>query len=193
MCGRRLVITSALFGLTTVGSTGVALAASDTIGHSPSAKVVAHAPMAVSVTFREPLRRGGARIRILTEDGDIGTGPVSTDRKTLKRELRLGAPGGEYTVVWSAISAKGQRISGQFSFRAARTNGEVERTSPVPSPPVTSPLVEASDPRAITDVVESTEPTRTVEPTGFTAVPLTVGGLLVLAAGLVSLINRHRS
>ena len=28
--------------------------------------------------------------------------------------------------------------------------------------------------------------------TGFTAVPLTVGGLLVLAAGMVSLVNRPR-
>ena len=244
--GRRVVITSAVFGLTTVGSAGVALAA-DPVGFSPAAKVVSRAPMAVSVTFKEPLRGTGAWMRILTDDGDVGIGKVTTSQKTLKRELRLGAPPGRYTVEWNAVSAKGRKMSGTFSFQAARSNGEAERTSPVPSPPGASPAVAgptvtgSSDaspsvarppvgtepaPAATTEGVTTAEATpewiagsdplwtdSTVMPsaisagksagsgqagtdrgvsTGFTAVPLTVGGLLVLAAGMVSLVNRPR-
>jgi methionine-rich copper-binding protein CopC len=256
--GRRVVITSAVFGLTTVGSAGVAMAA-DPIGVSPAAKVVFRAPMAVSVTFKEPLRGTGAWMRIVTEDGDVGTGKVTTSQKTLKRELRLGAPPGKYTVEWTAISAKGQKMSGSFTFRAARSNGKVGRTSPVPSPPVASPPAAdpsvtssamAGPPESTSSVVgppvarppfgtEATpDPSATTEvsasaeavpewiagsdplwtdandtpsaisagrgggsghagtdggvSTGFTAIPLTVGGLLVLAAGMVSLFNRPR-
>jgi methionine-rich copper-binding protein CopC len=241
--GRRVVITSAVFGLTTVGSAGAALAGSGTVGFSPSAKVVAHAPTAVSVTFKEALRGGGARMRILTADGDVGTGRVTTGKKTLRRELREGAPPGDYTVVWQAVSVKGRKMSGTFSFKAARSNGEVARTSPVPSPRTTAPATDPTptpdaapteDPIATAEVIEpsgtpgpsgtpaepewisGSDPIWTPEPTptatdgvlsaggsghsgpdrsvstGFTAVPLAVGGLLVLAAGMVSLVHRPR-
>jgi methionine-rich copper-binding protein CopC len=235
--GRRVVITSAVFGLTTVGSAGVA--AADPIGFSPAGKVVAKAPMAVSVTFKEPLRAGGARMRIFTQDGDVGTGAVTTSRKTLRRALRAGAPQGDYRVEWQAVTAKGRKMSGTFSFFAASGNGEageVERTSPVPSPPTQPPTKPPTEPAtqsptppatqspttqppATPEWIAGSEPMWTPQPTatstggavtasksegsggsggdrgvsnGFTVVPLTVGGLLVLAAGIVSLINRPR-
>jgi methionine-rich copper-binding protein CopC len=244
--GRRVIITSAVFGLTTMGSAGIAVAASDTVGVSPSAKVVAVAPTAVSVTFREALRSGGAQLRVLSADGEVGTGKVTTGQKTLRRSLRLGAPQGSYTVEWKAVSVKGKRMSGSFTFFAARSNGEVKQSSPVPSPPVTTEAV--PDPTASAQVIDpngptagptasAVEPTTVVTPaatsqssgpeewitgtdpiwtpqptvtgvlsaggsgrsgsdpsvtTGLTAIPLAVGGLLVLAAGMVSLVNRPR-
>jgi methionine-rich copper-binding protein CopC len=241
--GRRVVITSAMFGLTTMGSAGVALAASDTVGFSPSAKVVARAPMAVSVTFKEPLRSGGAQLKVISVDGEVGTGKITTGQKTLRRALRLGAPQGKYTVEWKAVSAKGQMMTGTFSFFAARSNGEAERTSPVPSPAVTiaatpepmvttelvTPGVVTPEPTAAPTIsvgpTAGSEPSQTPEwiagsdplwtpqstvaigapsggsggsgsdrsvSTGFTAIPLAVGGLLVLAAGMVSLVNKPR-
>lgn len=225
--GRRVIITSAVFGLTTMGSAGVAVAASDTVGFSPAAEVVSRAPVAVSVTFREPLRSSGAELRVLSEDGDVGTGKITTSQKTLRRSLRLGAPGGKYIVEWKAVSAKGKRMTGTFTFTAARGNGEVERTSPVPSPPVaTEPTARAAavarpsaPPSGTPGWISGSDPIWTPQPTptpahslggalsagsghsggpdptvstGLTAVPLAVGGLLVLAAGLVSLINRPR-
>src|SRR4051812_42761767 len=108
--GRRVVITSAVFGLTTVGGAGAALASSDVVGVSPSAKVVSIAPMAVSVTFKEPLRSSGAELRVLSVAGDVGTGKITTSQKTLRRALRLGAPAGDYRVEWKAVSAKGQKM-----------------------------------------------------------------------------------
>jgi methionine-rich copper-binding protein CopC len=225
--GRRMVIISAVFGLTTVGGAGGAQAL-DPVGYSPSAKVVARAPMAVSVTFAEPLRADGAVMRILTDVGDVGTGEVTTGQKTLRRDLRLGAPHGRYEVEWTVYSAKGQKRSGKFSFTAGKGNGPMKRTSPVPSPPVvTEPAPEPTatqtpDPTPTPDLTaEAVVPVATPEPsgtpewiagsdplwtaqasgesgpdrevsTGFTAVPLTVGGLLVLAAGVISLINRPR-
>jgi hypothetical protein len=190
--------------------------------------------MAVSVTFKEPLRAGGARMRILTKDGDVGTGAITTSRKTLRRSLRVGAPQGDYRVEWRAVTVKGRKLQGTFSFFAASGNGEVERTSPVPSPPTTTPpTTPPTTPTATTtppttpptstpstpEWISGSEPMWTPQPTptstggavtasgsgrsdgsesgrgvsnGFTVVPLTVGGLLVLAAGIVSLINRPR-
>ena len=133
--GRRLVITSAVFGLTTVGGAGLAIAAPGPIGYSPAGKVVAKVPTAVSVTFRQPLRPGGARMRVLSSDREVGSGRVTTGSKTLRRELQLDAPAGKYVVEWEAFSTKGRKMTGRFSFIAARGNGEVVRTSsPVPSP-----------------------------------------------------------
>lgn len=236
--GRRMVITSAVFGLTTVGSAGAALAVSDTVGFSPAAKVVKIAPMAVSVTFREPLRARGAQMRVLTADGDVGIGRVSTGQKTLRRALRVGAPAGDYIVEWKAVSARGQKMTGTFRFKAARGNGEpaagpVESTPTEPSPMVSatgSPSVSAtggpvitvepvpsSDPAGTPAWISGSDPIWTPSPTptalaagsghssgsgssgsargvstGLTAIPLAVGGLLVLAAGMVSLVNRPR-
>jgi methionine-rich copper-binding protein CopC len=237
--GRRLVITSAVFGLTTVGGAGVALAAPGPIGVSPAGKVVAKVPTAVSVTFRQPLRAGGARMRVLSSDREIGSGKVSTGAKTLRRELQLDAPAGKYVVEWQAFSAKGRKMTGRFSFIAAHGNGEVVRTSsPVPSPrrspeqsPVAAvpwsgpssagsvPLRSVPSPSATSvspEWISGSDPVWTPRPTatqpaaaradggaghsgtgssvstGFTVVPLAVGGLLVLAAGMVSLLNRPR-
>ncbi len=255
-----MVIISAVFGLTTVGGAGGALA-SEPVGFSPSAKVVSRAPMAVSVTFKEPLRGAGAWMRILTADGDVGTGKVTTGQKTLKRELRLGAPQGKYTVEWKVVSAKGQKMSGTFSFIAARGNGEPRRTSPVPPRPVrTEPAVDpiptaeviipndsvpgpsaasgpseapttsgapgahsapgasgatgVPGPSVTPEWIAGSDPLWTAQSadtstpgaisagpgqsggqgvsTRFTAIPLAVGGLLVLAAGIVSLVHRPR-
>src|SRR4051794_29574859 len=141
--GRRVIITSAVFGLTTLGSAGAAVAASDTVGYSPQAKVVARAPLAVSVTFRVALRSGGAQLRVLSADGDVGVGKITTGGKTLRRALRVGAPPGPYTVEWKAVSVKGKRMTGSFTFIAARSNGEVQRSSPVPSPPASVPASSA--------------------------------------------------
>jgi copper resistance protein C len=239
--GRRMVITSAVFGLTTVGSAGAAFAVSDTVGISPAAKVVKIAPMAVSVTFREPLRARGAQMRVLTADGDVGIGRVSTGQKTLRRAIRVGAPAGDYIVEWKAVSARGQKMTGTFRFKAARGNGEPADstpTGPSPEPRVSasasgSPIVSASgrpSPSASGEPVITVEPMPSSDPsgtpawisgsapiwtpsptalaagpgqgadggsargvsTGFTAVPLALGGLLVLAAGMVSLVNRPR-
>jgi copper resistance protein C len=231
-----VVITSAVFGLTTVGSAGVALGAAGPIGHSPAGKVVRDAPTAVSVTFDEPLRAGGARMRVLTKEGDVGVGQVTTGRRTLRRELRANAPAGSYTVQWTAVSAKGRKMSGSFSFTAARSKGAaVITSSPVPSPrvtvavrptaqPASAPPTSAgptgtagagTSPSATPAWISGSGSLGTPEPTnsavaalpadgsdhsgsdrsvstGFTAVPLTVGGLLVLAAGLVSLFHRPR-
>ena len=238
--GRRVIITSAVFGLTTVGGTGPAFAASLEIGHSPANAVVSKAPAAVSVTFREPLRRGGARMRVLSAGAEVGVGEVTTAAKTLRRELRAGAPGGPYLVEWTAVSAKGKKMTGRFRFTAAR-GAEVVGSAvapPAPSPAVSptrtptppevspTPLPSPTPTASSTHVVEPSRPTQTGTPswitgehpvwtpqptasvgalsvgssgdgdssvsTGFTAIPLAMGGLLVLAAGMVSLVHRPR-
>src|SRR6187549_475615 len=84
---RRVVVASAVLGLATVGSAGVAGAAGREIGHSPANPVVQIAPMAVSVTFDGPLRGRGARMQVLNGGVDVGLGAVTTSAKTLRREL----------------------------------------------------------------------------------------------------------
>ena len=198
--GRWLAITAASFGLTIVGGTGVAFA-SDLVGISPAKAVVSRAPMAVSVTFAKPLRSDGAQLLVLTSAGDIGLGRVTTAAKTLRRQLRLGAPGGAYTVQWKAVSANGRRMSGSFTFAAARGNGEPKHVStpivtPIatPEPTVTVEGVPTSSSTVLAaPVVGPPAPAAVAERTvssGFTVIPLAVGAILVLTAGLISMLNK---
>ena len=77
-----------------VGGTGIAIAAGDQVGTSPATEVVARAPLAVSVTFAQPLRSDGAEMLVLSPAGEVGTGKVTTSAKTLRRQLRIGSPSG---------------------------------------------------------------------------------------------------
>ena len=129
--GRRVGFALAILWITTVGAAAVAQASDEPIGISPAADVVAKAPMAVSVTFDVPLSAAGASLRIITENGDdVGKGLVTTANQTLRRDLWLGAPAGDYSIQWTATSASGVQMSGSFSFTAARSNGQPESSSP---------------------------------------------------------------
>lgn len=218
--GRLLAVAAAAFGLAMVGGTGVAVAAGDLVGTSPATEVVARAPLAVSVTFSKPLRPDGAQLSVLSAVGDVGTGKVTTSAKTLRRQLKIGSPSGDYRVEWKAVSADGKPMSGAFSFTAARSNGEpvitlepsitadpaaeptvtvtaepTMTTHPATTPPPTTPPP-SSTPAASTAAavpVSAPPPAPPVDSSvssGFTLVPLVVGALLVLAAGLIAKFNK---
>jgi methionine-rich copper-binding protein CopC len=184
----------------------------EAIGISPAADVVAKAPQAVSVTFNAPLRPAGATLLVLSEAGDdVGQGEVTTRSNTLRRTVRIGAPGGDYTIVWRAVAADGQALSGTFEFTAARGNGEPP-SGPAFTPPPHPAAVPAvpsvpSEPAAWPSPVVLAQPGFTFQPApagsagrpaadrvsgGFIVVPLIVGGLLVVAAGLIAKFNRPR-
>jgi copper resistance protein C len=124
--GRRAGLATVVVGLSLVAGTagGSAFAAaSDPIGYSPAKDVVAVAPLAVSITFGQRLRSSGASLKVIAATGeDVGKGPIGTSHRTLRRDLQLGAPGGDYTIKWTAVSAGGHKMSGGFSFTAARSN-----------------------------------------------------------------------
>jgi methionine-rich copper-binding protein CopC len=224
--GWRTVIAAVAVAGPLIGSAGMAVAAADPSSvTSPSTDVVAHAPLAVSVTFAKPLRAAGASLLVLSPIGDVGQGRVTTNSRTLRRELRVGAPSGQYTIVWRAQTAKGHKMSGSFSFIAARGNSEEVTLTPSAHPgsgissepgPSTS-ASSVAGPVVSTPGVVVTAVTPTASPSasasavvvagagdgpqrgsgrsvssGFTVVPLTVGALLVLAAGLIARRNRPR-
>lgn len=231
----RAFIGTAAFGLIMIGGTGVAVARSNPVGISPKVKVVARAPTAVSVTFDKPLRAGGATMRVLSSSGDVGRGPVTTAAKILRRSLRPDAPGGGYRVEWAAISSDGHRVSGSFSFTAARGNGVTPTAGPTPTDFTTTQsavTTQATSIQTATTQAGSTAagsavsarppapPKGPLPPngpaaapgpapvagrampgqvssgsssSGFTIVPLAAAGLLVLAAGAISLLNRPRT
>jgi copper resistance protein C len=191
---------------------GPAAAGAGAVGFSPATDVVAKAPMAVSVTFAVPLRAQGAQLRVIGANGDdLGRGRLTTDHKTLRRQLRLGAPGGNYAIRWSAVSASGHRMSGAFSFTAARGNGPASsKPSSVGGEP--TPAVQQFPPgAAAASEGPAVQPDATLgeaapvavrpahqikdhgKPGGLPVIPLAVGALLVLAAGLVARLNRRRA
>jgi methionine-rich copper-binding protein CopC len=248
------VIIPATIGLALVGSAGVASAAGiesvrvvrasgagiKPVGVSPASKVVKLAPTAVSVTFAGPLRAGDASLRVITESGaDVGKGKVSTSHKTLRRQLRVGAPGGKYLITWKAVTKTGHKVSGSFRFTAAHGNGPASASlgpagQPIPvGGPTPSEAFVTPDPTPTGRVTSDPRPTQagpagpvvTLTPSGapsgmstgsggtlaaaapavsgphrgqkdrgvsrgFTLVPLAVGTLLVLVAGLVARFNR---
>jgi hypothetical protein len=153
--------------------------------------------MAVSVTFDKPLRPRGALIRVLGPAGDVGTGTVTTSRKTLRRGLRVGAPAGNYLVKWRAVTAAGQRVAGSFSFTAARSNGEPVQTARPLETAAPTPTMIGTETHTTAAAVPMAAPVGPVSPSvassGFTVVPLVFAGLLVLAAGVISLLNKPRA
>jgi copper resistance protein C len=228
-------------GLTLIG--GPASAHSQEIGTSPATRVVARAPLAVSVTFDRPVRSPGIVMEVLGPGGvDFGTGQSSVYRKTtVRRDMKLGSPAGAYTVTWAVVSEDGHQQSGSFEFTAARAN-TAPLTTQAPS------VVAPTTPTASTGVAgaggapgktsgapqESARTTATaparaslppfVQPAPsligsdsevrgalgepgtatngedggssrsvFTYLPLGLGAVLVVAAGLVSLVTRRRS
>jgi copper resistance protein C len=205
--GRALAIAAAAFGLAMVGGTGIAVAAGDQVGTSPAADVVTRAPLAVSVTFSKPLRPDSAQMLVLTAVGDVGTGKVTTSARTLRRQLKIGSPPGDYRVEWRAISADGRPMSGAFTFFAGHSNAEPQIT---PEPTVT--VTVTAEPTMTTPPPSTAPPSSTAPPpstapasvpapppapptdrsvsSGFTLVPLIVGALLVLAAGLIAKFNK---
>jgi methionine-rich copper-binding protein CopC len=184
------------------------------IGTSPGTRVVARLPLAVSVTFDEPLRPRGVAMRVIGRDGlDYGDGAATVYRATtLRRDIRVGAPNGPYTVTWEAVAADGHRQTGSFGFIAAHSNATLAPTSapsesartasvtPSPLLPTSqSPLAPRTDPHSDSGLRGALgseqnsggddESSRSL----FTYLPLGLGAVLVVAAGLVSLVTRRRN
>ncbi|MGA0122146.1 MAG: copper resistance protein CopC, partial [Gaiellales bacterium] len=79
--------------------------------------ILAEQPMAVQLTFNEPVEAVGAQIRVIAPDGeDFADGEPTASGRTLSILVRDGMPEGTATVAWSAISVDGHRISGAFAF-----------------------------------------------------------------------------
>jgi methionine-rich copper-binding protein CopC len=164
-----LTVAGAGLGASLIGSGGTAFADSSesgVIGVSPAREVVQFAPNAVSVTFSTPLRKSGASMRIMTKEGDVGDGAVSTGSRTLHRDLVIGSPNGFYTVNWSAVAQDGQKLSGTFSFTAGHPNNDPlitgesapEVTASATAQPTAQPGPGASASSAATDPEPSETP-----------------------------------
>lgn len=79
--------------------------------------ILAEPPMAVQLTFSEPVEAVGARVSVIAPDGgDFAVGEPTAGGRTLSALVREGLPEGTATVAWSAISADGHRVSGAFTF-----------------------------------------------------------------------------
>ena len=81
---------------------------------------LAQAPAAVVIKFSEPLNLSLSRIEIRDASGaDVGDGPtepVAGDTQAMRRRLGL-LPTGQYTVVWTSVSAiDGHSLRGSYSF-----------------------------------------------------------------------------
>jgi copper resistance protein C len=217
-------------GLTLLGG-GTASAHSQEIGTSPATRVVARAPLAVSVTFDQPLRPTGIVMQVLGPGGvDFGQGRSTVfERTTLRREMKMNSPAGAYLVRWAMVSMDGHQQSGQFEFTAARGNAAVLATPTTPGSGGPSG-VPSGAPSAVTGaspaVTDSARPFGPPSPTPllgpgqtgslpgalpapkgdvldqrgdgvgsrsvFTYLPLGLGAVLVVAAGLISLVGRRR-
>ncbi len=79
--------------------------------------ILTQAPMAVQLTFNEPVEAVGARLAVIAPNGeDFAVGAPTASGRTLSALVREGLPEGTVTVAWSAISADGHRVSGAFAF-----------------------------------------------------------------------------
>jgi methionine-rich copper-binding protein CopC len=176
---------------------------------SPAASVVARAPEAVSVTFSGAIAQDGAELRIFGPDGEVGAAQPQVQGNAIRRPLDRDVPKGEYEVVWEVRSAAGQKLSGSFSFTAARGHGAGADEEPEPT---------AEPTEAMPTEQSETEPTVALGPGAgepgagqpgagepqagpvagtalsgqYMVVPIALGAGLVLASALVGLISTGR-
>lgn len=92
--------------------------------------ILVEPPMAVQLTFSEPVEAVGARVAVIAPDGgDFAVGEPTTSGRTLSALVREGLPQGTTTVAWSAISTDGHRVSGAFAFSVGTPSAPADRTA----------------------------------------------------------------
>jgi copper transport protein len=101
---------------------------------SPEAdSVVAKAPLAVDLTFDEPITLVPESVRVFGPDGgevDNGViGHAHGDPATASVELRPKLPDGTYLVSYRVVSADSHPVSGAFTFSVGHATGTPTRTA----------------------------------------------------------------
>ncbi|MFC9603383.1 copper resistance protein CopC [Streptomyces niveus] len=170
-------------------------------------------PRSIELTFSDEMASRYAKVALTAPDGGQGAaGPPQVTGRTVTLPVKPGLPAGSYTVGYRVVSADGHPVAGSYRFtvedaaagpattpapRAApdpsRTLGEDPPRTPGEDPPRTGAT--SSSGATPSTGADATPSTGATSPTGVPALPVLVGGLLLLgAAGAsVAVVRRRRA
>jgi len=130
---------------------------------------VARTPSSLVLTFDEPATALGTKLVVTGPTGPVQVGTPRLVDNTVTQDLQPGAPAGAYTVEWRVTSADGHPISGRFSF-TTKAAGDAVSAPPATPAPSTAPA-----------------------PRGSSGLWLAAAAVLLVAAGLMALVQRRRT
>ncbi|WP_461173757.1 copper resistance protein CopC [Arthrobacter sp. Z1-9] len=139
---RRLlsfVLGSFVFAAAVLGPAGPAAAHDAAESSSPAqGATVPVPPEQVSVTFsNNPLGIGSSFSVKDASGAEWAEGPVDIVDNVASQKLKAGAPAGQYTVAWRAVSSDSHPIEGTFTFTASSAvEGAATAASPTAAAPV---------------------------------------------------------
>ncbi|AQU66091.1 copper resistance CopC family protein [Streptomyces niveus] len=161
-------------------------------------------PRSIELTFSDEMTSRYAKVALTAPDGGQGAaGLPQVTGRTVTLPVKPGLPAGSYTVGYRVVSADGHPVAGSYRFTvededAAAGPATTPAPRAAPDPPRTPgedpPQMGATSPGAdATPSTGATPPTGAASPTGVPALPVLVGGLLLLgAAGASAAVVRRR-
>jgi methionine-rich copper-binding protein CopC len=134
-----IVLGSFVFAAAVLGTAGPAAAHDAAESSSPAqGATVPVPPEQVSVTFSNNPLGIGSSFSIKDASGaEWADGPVDIVDNVASQKLKAGAPAGQYTVAWRAVSSDSHPIEGTFTFTASSAaEGAATAASPTAAAPV---------------------------------------------------------
>ncbi|MFD9866236.1 copper resistance protein CopC [Streptomyces niveus] len=160
-------------------------------------------PRSIELTFSDEMTSRYAKVALTGPDGGQGAaGPPQVAGRTVTLPVKPGLPAGSYTVGYRVVSADGHPVAGSYRFTvedAAAGPATTPAPRAAPDPPRTldedPPPTGATPATPATDATPATPSSGATSPTGVPALPVLVGGLLLLgAAGArVAVVRRRRA
>ncbi|MEU0953064.1 copper resistance CopC family protein [Streptomyces niveus] len=156
-------------------------------------------PRSIELTFSDEMTSRYAKVALTAPDGGQGAaGPPQVTGRTVTLPVKPGLPAGSYTVGYRVVSADGHPVAGSYRFTVEDEDAAAgPATTPAPRAAPDPPRTPGEDPprTGATSSTGATPLTGAASPTGVPALPVLVGGLLLLgAAGAsVAVVRRRRA
>lgn len=178
------VLLAAVLGLLLPASG--AFAHDDLLGSKPAAGETVEQPGPVVLRFSANVLGLGSTVKIQDAEGnDWNDGETRIVDDAMIQKIRPGAPAGEYTVLWRAVSSDSHPIEGTYSFTASGSSEPAQaQQTPAPASPESTPAASTAVPAepSASAAAPTEAGTETAASGGGNATPLLIGAGVVLLA-----------
>ncbi|WP_405823588.1 copper resistance protein CopC [Streptomyces sp. NBC_00838] len=160
-------------------------------------------PQSVELTFSDEMTSRYAKVALTSPDGEqAAAGAPRVEGRTVTLPVKPGLPAGSYTVGYRVVSADGHPVAGSYRFTVegaaagpATPAPSDPSSTPAPSPTPAPSRRPAENPSrtGATSTSGTASSSGTTSSTGVPALPVVIGGLLLLtAAGVCVAVIRQR-
>ncbi|WP_381793319.1 copper resistance protein CopC [Streptomyces niveus] len=154
-------------------------------------------PRIIELTFSDEMTSRYAKVALTGPDGgQSAAGPPQVAGRTVTLPVKPGLPAGSYTVGYRVVSADGHPVAGSYRFTVEdAAAGPATTPAPRAAPDPSRTLGEDPPQTGATSSTGAVPSTGATSATGVPALPVLVGGLLLLGAAgaCVAVVRRRRA